>query len=486
MITENKLIKINEKILKITFFVFAIVLFAVLFFSQAQKAYKSILFCNLAVLIPTAYYFTRADKLIAFISNVVFVKAVFFQVLLQLVIFFYWGLYNPAVFDRVPLLIHQIVYAYFLHFCFCMYYERKFSLSFSNAAAVLSTNLFVWFDPSVYFIHLILIGIAIFSKLFITRVINGERKHIFNPSAFVSFLVMIGVSTAYFLPGFHLNEFVYSPQIGSYWLWMPHFDFVVFMASCLTLWTPNFYLIPISTMGFLIGSNILSRFFVGMDFFETLGKGSIFLGITFLVTDPSTAPKTKLGQVLYGLTYGISIVVATPILSLLKWDQYYKKVMFVWCINFLAPYFDNVANWFELQFKFLRMINVSLTRKRMLLIYICFFAVALNFVERMTTPPYLMDITNEYKFKPRITELFSDESSADSKSTSGPFIDRLIFSLSNGVTPDGGNGFSFAPFGESRIFSFNSSDRPFEDVYGRAYSGPPSPFSRNPNFEAGQ
>jgi hypothetical protein len=264
-----------------------------------------------------------------------------------------------------------------------MHYERKFSLSFSNSAAILSTNLFVWFDPSIYFMHLILIGVAILSKMLITREINGEKKHIFNPSAFVSFFVMIGISIVYFIPGFHLSNYVYAPQIGSYWLWMPHFDFVVFLASCLTLWTPNFYLIPISTMGFLVGSNILSRFFTGMDFFETLGKGSIFLGITFLITDPSTAPKSKLGQVLYGICYGITLVAASPILSLLRWDQYYKKVMFVWLINLLAPYFDRLANWLELQVKFLRMINVNLTRRRMLVVYICFFAVVLNFFERM-------------------------------------------------------------------------------------------------------
>lgn len=484
ILAEKKIFKIDEKKLKYIFFVFSILLFAVLYFPQARLAYKSILLCNLIVLFSTAYFFTKEESVGTLLGDVIFVRSVFLQVLLQFVIFFYWGLYNQAVIDRIPLLMHQLIYAYFLNFCFCMYFKKKFSLTFSNSAAILSTNLFVWFDPSVYFIHLILAAAAILSKMFLTREINGEKKHIFNPSGFVSFFVMIGLSLAFFIPGFHLNEYAYAPQIGSYWLWMPHFDLVVFLASCLTLWTPNFYLIPIGAMTFLVGSNILSRFFMGMDFFETLGKGSIFLGITFLVTDPSTAPKSKLGQVLYGMTYAITLVVASPILSLLRWDQYYKKIMFVWLVNFLAPYFDSLAEWIEIQFKWLRYISVGLTRKKLLVIYFCFFAVVLNFVERMTTPPFLMDFTHEYNFKPRAMELVSDDSVFNRKRSQSSFLDRLIFSLSNGHTPDGGSGFNFAPFGETIFFSLNSTGRSFEDLYGRSFSPPPSPFSMNPNFEA--
>jgi hypothetical protein len=44
-------------------------------------------------------------------------------------------------------------------------------------------------------------------------------------------------------------------------------------------------------------------------------------------------------------------------------------------------------------------------------------------------------------------------------------------------------GFSFAPFGESAFFRSIKSGRSNEDLYGRAFTPPPSPYASNPNFE---
>ena len=462
----------------------AIFLFAPILFTQGQLAQSSILICNLLVIFSSLYFYQLKDRINEFVCTPVFNKAVLLQVVVQLIIFCYWGIYNPAVYDRFPLIAHQVVFAYFLQFCLAIHYKKKFSISYSNVAAILSTNLFVWFDPKVYFLHLVLIYLALLAKMFITREINGIRTHVFNPSGFVSFLAMIGISLAWFTPGFHIGEYVYAPQIGAFWLWLPHFDFVVFVASCLSLWTPNFYLIPISCISFLVGSNILSRFFMGMDFTETLGKGTVLVGITLLVTDPSTAPKTKLGQILYGVAYAVSLAIAFPILAYLRWDQYYKKVVFIWLVNFLAPYFDLCALWIEEKIIFLKWIEVYLTQKRLLLAYIVFFAIALNFVERATNPPFLMDITQEYKIKPRLMEIVSKEIQfSDEDKGNNSLSDRIFYSLSNGHAADGSSRLSFTPFGDPLLFSAFYSNRRFEDLYGNNRYSPATPFAPNKNFE---
>jgi hypothetical protein len=461
-----------------------ILLFIPLLFVQGKLASSSIIACNALILGSFIYNYRSTLRFGEYYNGIVFNKSVLLQIVAQLIIFLYWGLFNPVVFERFPLIIHQVTYAYWLQVFLSLRYNKKFTFSYSNAAAVLSTNLFVWFDPKVYFFHIILILIALLAKMFLTREIGGVRKHIFNPSGLVSFIATIFISLAWVIPKFHLDAYVYAPQIGAYWLWLPHFDLVVFIASCLSLWTPNLYLIPISCVSFLVGSNIFSRFLVGMDFMETLGKGTVFIGITLLATDPSTAPKTKLGQIFYGISYAISMALAFPLLALLKWDQYYKKVMFIWLLNFLAPYYDDIGAWLEKNFLALKSLETNFTQKKLLIFYISFFAIALNFVERTTNPPFVMDWTKEYQERPRVMELVSRETMllTSEKKTDG-FFDRLIFALSNGHAADGSSHYSFALFGEPLFFKTFDSNLRSDLLYPSERFIPPSPYALNANFE---
>jgi len=389
-------IKIEPTFNKLKIFIFFLLalMFLVLLTPEGKKASETIMWVNIFMLIPVWMYLNWKEHVMPLFSSMIFVRAVFFQFLAQFAIYLYWGMYNPVVIERIPLIIHQIAFGYLFQFSLSMFYERKYSISFSTSAAIMSANLFIWFAPKVYFFHYIIIVATLFGKMFLTRIVNGVERHIFNPSGIVSFLLAVAISIYSFNDEFNFFEFIYGPQIGAFWLWLPHFDLVVLIASCVTLWTPNLYLIPMSCYTFLLGANFITRAFAGKYLFDALGKGSVFLGVTFLITDPATSPKSKVGQILYGITYAISLALAVTILIGFRWNLYYKKVFFICALNLLTPFYDRIGEWIEAKFWGKDGLKLKLPRLKLLFIYIAFFAIAFNYTHEITYPPYYMDFTN--------------------------------------------------------------------------------------------
>jgi hypothetical protein len=459
--TEYKIEPTFNK-LKAYIFSLLIIMFLVLFTQEGKKASDTILWINFFMLIPTWMYLSWKEHVMPLFSSFIFVRAVFFQFLAQLVIYLYWGKYNPVVIERIPLIIHQIAFGYLFHFSLCMFYEKKLTVSFSTSAAIMSANLFIWFAPKVYFFHYIIIMATILGKMFLVRKINGVERHIFNPSGLVSFLLAAAISIYSFNDGFNFFEYIYGPQIGAYWLWLPHFDIVVLIASCLTLWTPNLYLIPISCYTLLLGANFATQFFYGKYLLDALGKGSVFLGVTLLITDPATSPKTKIGQILFGMSYAISLALAFTVLISFRWNLYYKKVFFICLLNLLTPFYDHLGEWIESKIWVKNKILSKCSRFNLLVFYIMFFAIAFNYTQEITTPPYFMDFTNF------IASLNREVPNHDRPEDFPPPLPR-------------GAGVEFyvrRSFSKIKIFGI-----PIENHGSIVNSLPPSPFPPNPDFE---
>jgi hypothetical protein len=67
---------------------------------------------------------------------------------------------------------------------------------------------------------------------------------------------------------------------------------------------------------------------------------AVFLGLHLLVTDPSTSPRTPLGRLIFGVSYGIGVFGLYGILSGLGLPTFYDKLMCVPLLNLLVPSID--------------------------------------------------------------------------------------------------------------------------------------------------
>lgn len=113
-----------------------LVMFSVLFFSETRNVTKTIIIINLLLLIPTIFFVFWKKSVSQLLMPIVYVRAVMIQTLMQLVIYLYWGQFNSAVIDRLPLLLHQIAFGYLFQFNLFMFRNKKLSFSFSTAAAL--------------------------------------------------------------------------------------------------------------------------------------------------------------------------------------------------------------------------------------------------------------------------------------------------------------------------------------------------------------
>ena len=83
-------------------------------------------------------------------------------------------------------------------------------------------------------------------------------------------------------------------------------------------------------------------------FFDSNVPIAVFLGMHLLFTDPSTAPKTELGRILFGVCYGLSVVALYALLDSIGAPTYYDKLLQVPIMNLLVKQFDLVgrsASW---------------------------------------------------------------------------------------------------------------------------------------------
>lgn len=361
-------------------------LFMVFYFSASRPIFSTLLISNLLIITPVIYFvFIDQSKIKTLLAPLFFNRALLVQASMQILILLYWGYYNPDVYLRFPLIIHQLAFTYLFHFLCCMFLERKYVLNLSLIPLTLSINLFLWFAPAIYFGHFIILALAVLAKIFIVRDIEGRKRHIFNPSAIVLSLVIV---LLILFPS--LNQLVYGPQIGVSWLGTPHMDTMLFALSFITLWTPNGYLISIGAIGFIISADFLTDTFAHMPLIAELSRGSVLLGTTFLITDPSTSPKGKIGQLLFGISYGASIAVAFTAFSYFGLNTYYDKLFFVCVLNYLSPMYDQFGE--SLKRKFILIKNFYFLKNRLVLcgLYLLFIWSIYPRFERKTLPPFFM------------------------------------------------------------------------------------------------
>ena len=261
----------------------------------------------------------------------------FVQAIAQSSIYFYVAAWYNGPAEWAPFIVYQLLIAYVFDFLLSIFRTNKYKLGFTIFPIVLSINLFMWFKPEFFLGQIAMVIAGILAKAYIQRTIDGRRSHIFNPSALpmAVFAVMIVLI---------LNaEYVLNTNnvVASY-LVPPHMQLFVFAIGMLSHWAGRVSFVALGAVATLFIVDAVFTAVFGLPPMGDIIHPSVFIGITLLVTDPVTSPKTRQGQLIYGTLYGLAIVTGYVLLQQFGFPTYYDKILPVPFLNFLSPYIDRI------------------------------------------------------------------------------------------------------------------------------------------------
>lgn len=262
----------------------------------------------------------------------------YLQAIAHTAIFVYWGMYWEPIRDAAPLIAGQIVFAYAFDLLLAWTRRGKFVLGFGPFPIIYSTNLFLRFRDDWFYLQFVMIAVGFLAKEVFQWQRDGRRVHIFNPSSFplaVFSLALIVTGTSYI---------TWAEEIATLLILPPHIYLFIFLVSL-----PGQFLFGVSTMTL---PAVLTTYLWSLAYYQGTGTYfffdsnvpiAVFLGMHLLFTDPSTSPKTTLGRILFGICYGLSVVVLYDVLDGLGAPTYYDKLLQVPIMNLLVKQFDAVG-----------------------------------------------------------------------------------------------------------------------------------------------
>jgi hypothetical protein len=260
------------------------------------------------------------------------------QSLCQFAVYAYWGWYWPPVYDFMPLLFAQLLFAYAFDILLAWSRREEYVLGFGPFPIVFSTNLFLWFKDDWFALQFALIALGFIGKAFVRWNRDGRRVHIFNPSAFtlaVFAVVLLATDTTHLTWGqeiattFSLGPYVYTLVFAVGLVVMYFFAITpVTAAAAATLFVASALYLAVTGVPFFVDSHIPS---------------AVFLGLHLLVTDPSTSPRTPLGRAIFGVMYGLGVFGLYALLGMLGLPTFYDKLLCVPLLNLAVPAIDRAV-----------------------------------------------------------------------------------------------------------------------------------------------
>ena len=268
----------------------------------------------------------------------------YLQACAHLSILAYWGWYWREVYDSAPLIAAQLAFAYAFDALLTWSRRDTYSLGFGPFPIVFSTNLFLWFKPDWFYLQFLMIAVGFAAKELIRWNKEGRQTHVFNPSSFTltvfSVLLIVTGTTG----------ITWGPEISITQLYPPHIYLLIFAVSLpaqVLFGTATMTLSAVATT-YLFGLAYYAitgtnYWFPGGGFFEDPIPIAVFLGMHLLFTDPSTSPRTELGRIIFGVLYGLSVVVLISVLLALNVPGHYDKLLPVPLLNLMIRAIDRFA-----------------------------------------------------------------------------------------------------------------------------------------------
>jgi len=279
----------------------------------------------------------RGDRTLTFRIGIF--KNHWVQALTQVPIYAYWGWYFSLVYPWLPLVFAQLFFAYAVESL--LYWSRHghYRLGFGPWPIIGSINIFLWFQPEWFYLQFALVLVGYLAKDLLSWEREGRRRHIFNPSSFplsvAAFgLVLFGAT----------GEITLAREIAQTQVHPPNIYLVLFLVSIpvqiifgvarmtipavLTLFTISFVYQQVTGV------------FLFPDAYVTV---PVFIGTLLLITDPATSPRTELGQMVFGVLYGLGVVAAFVTLTAIGAPDFYDKLLPVPFLNLMVPWIDKVV-----------------------------------------------------------------------------------------------------------------------------------------------
>ena len=253
-------------------------------------------------------------------------------------IFLYWGWYWRPVYESAYLIVAQLFFAYALDILLSYSRRHTYTLGFGPFPIILSTNLFLWFKQDWFYLQVLMIAVGFAAKEFIRWNKDGRRTHIFNPSSFTLTIF----SLALILTG--ASDITWGRDIAISQFYPPHMYLFLFLIAL-----PGQFLFGVTTMTL---SAVLTTYLFGLAYFAVTGTYyffdsyipiAVFLGMHLLFTDPSTAPQTELGRMVFGALYGISTIALYELLGIAGIPAFYDKLLQVPLLNLLIKWIDRAV-----------------------------------------------------------------------------------------------------------------------------------------------
>ncbi|MEZ6129842.1 MAG: hypothetical protein R3C59_14260 [Planctomycetaceae bacterium] len=261
----------------------------------------------------------------------------YIQAMLQICLYVYWGLYWDGVALFVPLILVQLVFAYAIDSVLSWTRYHEWRVGFGPVPIVLSINLFLWFREEHFYLQFVLIALTYFCREFLHWTRGGRSTHIFNPSALsltcVS-AVLLMTNRLDLSRGVEIIESLTLP---------PNVFEVIFLLGIVV---QLLYRTTLVTLGAVASQVLLfhvASYFAGAPISRLPIEVSVFLGLTLLVTDPSTSPRTSVGKLLFGMVYGTGTFLAFIALRLVQQPSFVDKIWMVPIVNLMVPGFDRIG-----------------------------------------------------------------------------------------------------------------------------------------------
>ncbi len=260
------------------------------------------------------------------------------QACAQASVFLYWGWHWPPVRDAAVLIAAQVLFAYAFDLLLAWSRSEAGRLGFGPVPVVFSINLFLWFADDRFHLQLLLVAFAFAAKALIRWERDGRRTHVFNPAAFA--LAVFGAA----LLATGTSDLTRGQDIAVSQFFPPHMYLWIFLVAL-----PGQYLFGVTSMTL---AAVAATWLFGLAWFTATGvyyfydayiPVAVFLGMHLLFTDPSTAPRTAAGRLLFGALYGAGVVAGYALLAGAGLPTFYDKLLPVPLLNLSAGLLDRLA-----------------------------------------------------------------------------------------------------------------------------------------------
>ncbi len=282
---------------------------------------------------------SRRRSVGAFKVEVVIAKPHYVQAAVQIVILLYWGWYWPRAYAELPLIAAQLVFFYTLDALLAWSRGRVWRFGFGPLPIVISTNLLLWFKHDWYIFQFLLLTTGALAKQFITWNREGQRRHIFNPSAFAQSMfaiVLLTTGTS--------NDLTWGREIAASFE-TPYMLLVIFLGGLVVQYLFHVTLMTLAATATLLIFNLIYTGITDLPYFVTANIiAPIFLGLHLLVTDPATSPRTNLGRTLFGVLYGLGFCALFRVLDMCEVAVFWDKLLPVPILNLCVPLIDRVCS----------------------------------------------------------------------------------------------------------------------------------------------